>query len=139
MRAPEKTFARARELRRAMTLPEVLLWQALRKGRLAALRFRRQHPIGPYILDFYCPSAHLAVEVDGIAHDTAAQIRHDRNRDAWLARRGIQVLRVVASDVLRDERLEEALLTIEQRAATAPSGSLCSPPPPPGGGGTGSV
>ncbi len=53
MRAPDKTFSRARELRRHMSLPEIVLWQALRKGRLAGLRFRRQHPIGPYILDFY--------------------------------------------------------------------------------------
>jgi very-short-patch-repair endonuclease len=55
VRARNKTFKRARELRREMSLPEVVLWQALRKGRLADLRFRRQHPIGPYILDFYCP------------------------------------------------------------------------------------
>ena len=90
MRAPDKTFRRARELRRAMSLPEIVLWQALRKGRLAGLRFRRQHPIGPYILDFYCPSARLAVEVDGFAHDSAARVRHDDNRQAWLAQRGIR-------------------------------------------------
>jgi very-short-patch-repair endonuclease len=129
MRAPRKTFVRARALRRAVTLPEVLLWQTLRKRRLAGLRFRRQHPIGPYILHFYCPSAHLAVEVDGSAHDTAAQFRHDLHREAWLAKRGVQVLRVVASDVLREERLEGILLTIEQ-AASAPSGSLRKPPSP---------
>jgi Protein of unknown function (DUF559) len=64
MRAPNKAFSRARKLRREMTLPEIVLWQALGKGRLAGLRFRRQNPIGPYILDFYCPSARLAVEVD---------------------------------------------------------------------------
>ena len=66
MRAPDKTIGRARELRRTMSLPEIVLWQALRKGRLAGLRFRRQHPIGPYIFDFYCPSALLAIEVDGL-------------------------------------------------------------------------
>ncbi|HLY47429.1 MAG TPA: endonuclease domain-containing protein [Stellaceae bacterium] len=135
MRAPKITFKRARELRRAMSLPEVVLWQLLRKGRLTRLRFRRQHPIGPYILDFYCPSARLAIEVDGFAHDTAMQVRHDERRDAFLAEHGITVLRVTASDVLRDETLEGALVAIE-RATAAPSGSLRSPPPPQSGGGT---
>src|SRR5690349_13419669 len=102
MRAPNKTFSRARELRRQMSLPEVVLWQALREGRLAGLRFRRQHPIGPYILDFYCPSAHLAVEVDGFAHDTAPRMRHDESRQAWLTQRRVTILRIPASDVLRD-------------------------------------
>src|SRR3954469_10158826 len=69
MRAPLLTFKRARALRRAMTLPEVLLWQALRGGQVGGLRFRRQHPIGHYVLDFYCPALRLAVEVDGAAHD----------------------------------------------------------------------
>jgi very-short-patch-repair endonuclease len=54
-----------------MTLPEVLLWNGLRGGRLEGLRFRRQHPFGPYILDFYCEQAKLAVEVDGMAHRMA--------------------------------------------------------------------
>ena len=135
MRAPKKTFGRAREFRRAMTLPEVVLWQALRKGRLADLRFRRQHPVGPYILDFYCPSACLAVEVDGSAHDTAAQFRHDKRRDVWLAKRSVQVLRITAREVLRDETLEGVLLSIEQ--AATPSTAFGGPPPPPGGGGAG--
>src|SRR5439155_3820713 len=103
--------------------------------RLAGLRVRRQHPIGPYIVDFYCPSARLAIEVDGFAHDTAAAARHDETRQAWLARRGVTVLRVRASDVLRDERLEGILLGIERTIAAAPSGSLRSPPPPRSGGG----
>src|SRR5438552_14782601 len=84
MRAPIKTFSRARELRREMSLPEVVLWQALRKKRLAGLRVRRQHAIGPYILDFYCPSARLAIEVDGFAHNTTAVMRHDERRQVWL-------------------------------------------------------
>ena len=119
-----------------MSLPEVVLWQALRKRRLAGLRFRRQHPIGPYILDFYCPSARLAVEVDGFAHDTAPRVHHDESRQAWLEQRRVTVLRIPASDVLRDERLEAVLLAIERAAACAPSGSLRSPPPPRSGGGT---
>lgn len=117
MRAAQRTFKRARELRGGMTLPEIVLWQALRKGRLAGLRFRRQHPIGPYILDFYCPGARLAVEIDGLAHDDAARVSHDERRDTWLAQRGVRVLRIHAADVLRDERLEGVLLGIEQSAA----------------------
>ena len=123
MRAPDKTVNRARKLRREMSLPEIVLWQALRKRRLPGLRFRRQHPVGPYILDFYCSAAHLAVEVDGLAHDTAAQACHDERRQAWLAQQEIRVLRIRARDVLRDEDLERVLLAIE-RAAAAPSGSL---------------
>lgn len=135
LRAPEVTFSRARKLRSAMSLPEIVLWQALRKGRLAGLRVRRQHPMGPYILDFYCPSARLALEVDGLAHDAQDRQHHDRERDVWLAQRGVRVLRILAADVLRDERLEGVVTAIEQ-AAAAPSGSLRSPPPPPRGGGT---
>ncbi|HEX2256668.1 MAG TPA: endonuclease domain-containing protein, partial [Afifellaceae bacterium] len=96
MRAPVLTFKRARALRRDMSLPEVKLWQHLRRGQLANLRFRRQHPIGPYILDFYCPAARLAVEVDGWVHDNPEQGRHDERRQAWLAGRGIKVLRLAA-------------------------------------------
>ena len=95
-----------------MTLPEVLLWQALRGGRAGGLRFRRQHPIGPYVLDFYCPAARLAVEVDGEAHDIPDQAGHDLRRDAWLAEQGIQVLRVLAADVLDEKRRQGVLDTI---------------------------
>jgi very-short-patch-repair endonuclease len=132
LRAPIKTIARARQLRRALILPEVVLWQALRNGRLTGFRFRRQHPIGPYILDFYCASARLAIEVVGFVHDTAARVRHDDRRGAWLSARGVSVLRVRPSDVLQGERLEAVLAAIEQ-AAGAPSGALCAPPPPQAG------
>jgi very-short-patch-repair endonuclease len=125
MRAPERTFSRARELRRQMSLPEIVLWQALRKGRLAGLRFRRQHPVGPYILDFYCASARLAIEVDGLAHDTAAAARHDERRQAWLVERGVTVLRFSAGDVLQDEKLQAVLVAIE-RALPQPPPARCA-------------
>jgi very-short-patch-repair endonuclease len=139
MRATQRSFSRARELRRQMSLPEVVLWQALRKRRLKGLRFRRQHPIGPYILDFYCESARLGIEVDGFAHDTIMVARRDERRQAWLAQRGVTVLRIPARDVLRDERLEAVLVAIERAASAAPSGALRAPPPPRGGGGTDST
>jgi very-short-patch-repair endonuclease len=135
MRAPDRTFQCARHLRRGMSLPEIVLWQALQKLWLGGLRFRRQHPIGPYILDFYCPSARLAIEVDGFAHDTVAEAHRDARRQEWLAQRGVRVLRLRASDVLKDQNLEGALLGIKEMASIAPSGSLRSPPPPLRGGG----
>jgi very-short-patch-repair endonuclease len=116
MRAPRRTIERARAFRRGMNLPEVVLWQALRQRRLGGLRVRRQHPIGPYILDFYCPAARLAIEVDGFAHDTASRARHDERRRVWLADRGIKVCRVRAGDVLREKSLEHILLDIERAA-----------------------
>ena len=85
MRAPTETFDRARRLRREMTLPEVLLWRALRRKTLGGLRFRKQHAMSQCVLDFYLPSARLAVEVDGEAHDRGANPERDARRDAWLA------------------------------------------------------
>jgi very-short-patch-repair endonuclease len=95
-----------------MTLPEVVLWQALRGRRLEGLRFRRQHPIGPYALDFYCPSARLAIEVDGAAHDGSERAVRDAQRDARLRERAIRVLRFAAADVLDDTALDDILQTI---------------------------
>ena len=96
MRAPEQTFARARRLRREMTLPEVLLWRHLRRKAVDGLRFRRQHPIGNCVLDFFLPSARLAIEVDGLAHAMGDNPARDARRDAWLASRGVRVLRIPA-------------------------------------------
>ncbi len=100
-----------------MTLPEVILWQELRRGRSKGLQFRRQHPIGPYILDFFCPAARLALEIDGSSHDNEQQYQHDERRDEWLAARGINVLRIAAAEVLRDENLAHVMDYIEQTAA----------------------
>jgi very-short-patch-repair endonuclease len=128
VRAPILTLKRARALRKAMTLPEVVLWQALRGGGRNGCRFRRQHPVGPYILDFYCASARLAIEIDGAAHESAVQARHDACRDRWLRDRGVAVLRISASDVLHDEKLEALLRRIAQLAAPS---TACGGPPPP--------
>ncbi len=93
---------RARTLRKAMTAPEVMLWTRLR-GRVADQpTFRRQHPIGAFILDFYCPSARLAVEVDGSTHWNEARGQRDLERDEWLDRHGVTVMRIDASAVYRD-------------------------------------
>lgn len=110
MRSTTKaTVAKARTLRREMSRPEARLWQALRT-RPEGLKFRRQHPVGPYILDFYSPSARLAIEVDGAAHDVGDNPRRDARRDAWLSGRGIRVLRIPAAELYGD--IEPAFLAI---------------------------
>jgi very-short-patch-repair endonuclease len=112
MEAPRRTIQRAKELRRKLTPPEARLWVALRKNSLG-LRFRRQHPIGPYILDFYCDAAKLAVEVDGEGH--LGRVDHDERRDRWLAEHGVSTLRIRAIEV-RDNLLG-VLDTIRRAAA----------------------
>jgi very-short-patch-repair endonuclease len=76
--------ARARAFRKALTPPEARLWVALRKRSADGLRFRRQAPFGPYILDFYDAEHRVAVEVDGAAHHDPEQVAHDERRDAYL-------------------------------------------------------
>ena len=85
-----------------MTEPEVMLWSRLRRRRAGDAVFRRQHPIGPYILDFFCPAAQLAVEVDGHHHGEDAQRAHDTRRDDWLGAQGVAVHRITASSVYED-------------------------------------
>ncbi len=91
----------ARKLRRTMSSPEVLLWQRLR-GSPDGIRFRRQHPVGPYVVDFYCSAARLVIEVDGAIHDDRARAAADVMREAFLVAQGLQVIRLSAADVLRD-------------------------------------
>ena len=99
MAANDKSYKAARRLRKQMSLPEVLLWRLLRK---ASPPLRRQHPIGSYVVDFYCPAARLVIEVDGFAHETGDRPTRDAARDAWLRAQGLDVIRIAARDVLRD-------------------------------------
>ena len=94
----KRTVAKARVLRRAMSLPEVLLWRELKQ---ADLKFRRQHPVGPFVIDFYCPKAKLGIEIDGATHDTEERIRRDAVRDAAIESKGVTVIRIPAAEVLR--------------------------------------
>ena len=84
-----------------MSLPEVLLWQRL-KGSPQGIAFRKQHPIGSYRADFYCPSARLVIEVDGISHDMGDRPMHDEQRTASLETQGYHILRVPAATVLKN-------------------------------------
>ena len=95
-----------------MSPPEARLWRCLKGDQLAGLGFRKQHPIGPYILDFYCDSARLCVEVDGYSHGTGARPERDERRDAWLAAQGIRTLRISVELVLED--VDAAVVTIRQ-------------------------
>ncbi len=91
------SIARARMLRRRATASEQRLWAVLRAGHLGGLKFRRQAPIGAYVVDFFCPALRLVVEVDGAGH---VDSRHDAVRDAWLAQEGYRILRVWNTDVM---------------------------------------
>ena len=93
---------RARALRKTMSEAEVMLWSRLRGRTPDRPTFRRQHPFGSIILDFYCPSARLAVEVDGATHWDDLARKHDEARDRWLASQGVAVVRIPASAIYRD-------------------------------------
>ena len=81
-----------------MTPPELRLWNALRT-RPDGFKFRRQHPVDPFVLDFFCHEAAVAIEVDGMVHSMGDRPDRDARRDAWLAQQGIATLRYAATDV----------------------------------------
>ena len=116
---------RAQLLRKKATEPERILWRQLRNRNFAGYKFRRQHPFDDYVLDFYCPSAKLAVELDGGGHNyQAGQIR-DRTRSEFLARRGVVVLRFWNHQVRRelDSGLQAIWFALDQRQLNNPSPS----------------
>jgi very-short-patch-repair endonuclease len=126
VKATDKAFKIARRFRRELTLPEKLLWARLQGS---PLHFRRQKPVGPYILDFYCARAKLAIEVDGFAHDTGDRPERDEARSAWLQDRGINVLRIPAREILADpDSVADALLRL--CAKPLHHSALPSGPPP---------
>jgi very-short-patch-repair endonuclease len=110
-----------------MTLPEVLLWRVLRR-RPDGFKFRRQHPLGPYILDFYCALSRLAVEVDGMAYDMGQNPARDEARDRWLAARHVKTVRFAAADVQNDLDAV-ARLIISECEERRPSTATRSPSP----------
>ena len=113
----------ARQLRRSATLAEVRLWSRLRRKQLAGFRFRRQHPLGNYIVDFFCPEARLVVEADGGQHgeDNA----HDAARTEWLEKCGYRALRFWNTDILAstEEVLAAILGALRARPPSLPSPS----------------
>ena len=102
-----------------MTPPELRLWNAL-KTRPAGFKFRRQHAFGPYVFDFFCFDAALAVEVDGLSHELGDNPQRDERRDAWCAEQSVRTLRIAAIDV-RDNLegvVSHIVDTCRQRTAT---------------------
>ena len=98
---PIETVKRARKLRSEMSLPETLLWRELRK-RPGGFKFRRQHPADMYVLDFYCASVRLAIEVDGMAHDGIEAAKRDARRSAFLKSQHVATLRIPAKVILEE-------------------------------------
>ena len=92
----------ARELRREMTDEEHLLWSYLRRKQFAGRRFRRQQPVGPYVVDFYCSAAKLIVELDGSQHYEPQHRAYDEARTRWLTANGYSVLRFSNVEFLRE-------------------------------------
>ncbi len=116
----QRKFAKA--LRKTMTDAEQLLWRHLRAHRLCGQKFRRQQPIGPYIVDFVHFGARLVIEADGGQHNGSS---HDAERDAWLQGQGFTVLRFWNHDILQNiEAVLEAILNEIAKGAPSPPAPL---------------
>jgi very-short-patch-repair endonuclease len=118
---PGYTYDLCRRLRQKNTRAEELLWEKLRAKRLNGLKFRRQHPIGRYIADFYCAEAHLVIELDGSVHHIKDQKAYDKVRQEIIEVRGIRVLRIRNKEVERD--IEKTL----KRISLVTSPPFCPP------------
>jgi very-short-patch-repair endonuclease len=129
------TRTKARRLRREMTDAERLLWGQLRQRQIAGLKFRRQHPLGGFIVDFVCIEAGLVIEVDGGQH--GERQCEDEARTAWLNSQGYRVLRFWNNEVLQNlDGVREAIWTELQGHGKSPADTPDDKPfPPPGQGG----
>lgn len=119
---------RARNLRKGMNEYERKLWSLLRMKRLSGFRFRRQHPIGRYTVDFFCASAKAIIEQDGGKHADEEEMYRDLERTRWLQSRGYRVHRVWNIDVIR--RPNDVLEGIYRFLTDPPSGSPQEGSPP---------
>ena len=129
----QRQRGRAKQLRKAMTPAETLLWRYLKASRIDGLGFRRLTPIRNYIVDFVCLAVKLTVELDGESHDVEERQNADQNRDAFFVSEGFQVLRFTNKQVMSN--LEGIVETIRQAAASRASGSPPSLTLPHKGGG----
>lgn len=112
---PEYLLKNARDLRQAQTDAENHLWFYIRNRRLGGYKFKRQYPLAPYILDFYCPEKRLAVELDGGQHFSEEGLAQDAKRDRFVAQEGIQILRFDNRQMLLETEavLERILAVLE--------------------------
>jgi len=122
---PEALLQKAKELRQKQTPAEELLWQCLRANQLHGTKFRRQHNIGQYIVDFYCHAAKLVIELDGGIHEL--QKDQDGDRDTWLTSQGLQVLRFKNEELTQN--LPKILETISQHLFSPSPTPILSPSP----------
>jgi len=129
MQAQRDTRDFAQALRRKLSPPEGLLWRAIKGGKAGGLHFRKQHPLGPYVLDFYCHEVRLCVEIDGASHGMGQQAQRDERRDGWVAEKGVRTLRISASCVLDD--VDDAVRMIVAAASGDDLSSEWKPPPSP--------
>ena len=113
-----------RDLRNNMTKAEIYLWRELKNKKILMMRFLRQYGVGIYIVDFYCPKARLAVEVDGGTHITEEDIQYDKNRQSEIESLGIKFLRFTNDEIYND--LLNVLETIKNKLI-----KLTNPPAPP--------
>jgi len=115
-------MTRARYLRKSATDCERILWRHLRNRKFAAYKFRRQHPLDPYVLDFYCPALKLAIELDGSDHDTRAREKRDQSREEFLSEQGIAIIRFWNHQVREelDSVLDAIWLALENRGNPSP-------------------
>jgi len=118
VRARTRLILNAKAMRRSGTLAEQRIWSWLRGRRFSGYKFRRQYPIPPYILDFYCASLKLAIELDGEQHMTPWMNSYDSARTTYLQQRGIEVVRIPNVLLIRDALLVEEIIrsAIEQAA-----------------------
>src|SRR3954463_12815095 len=117
MRAPAATINNARRLRRQLSAPEAQLWIRLRTRAPGRPVFRRQHPIGPYVLDFYCAKARLAIEIDGASHDFGDRPQRDAQRDVWLKANGITVVHIPAAELQYElEQIADSIVRLALEA-----------------------
>ncbi len=114
----------ARELRRRQTPAERILWNQLRSARTSGSTFRRQHPIGPYIVDFVCLEKKLVLEIDGGQHNEPGISRRDRERTIWLESEGYKVLRFWNNDVIANA---DGVVTVILQAVGLTPSSRSSP------------
>ncbi|KQS93256.1 hypothetical protein ASG21_03255 [Chryseobacterium sp. Leaf394] len=108
--APESSFVKAKALRKDETQAEKILWAKLRNNQLKGYKFRRQHPIGLYIVDFYCHQLKLVIEIDGDYHNIQEQIEKDKERTQNLETDGLHLIRFTNKDVM--ENLEKIISEI---------------------------
>jgi len=132
------TTERAQALRHAMTGPELALWDLIRDKRMMGAKFRRQHPFGPFILDFFCQEKLLALELDGITHRGDEARQYDAERDAWIARHGVHTVRIANDAVLSNPTgvAEHIRRVLESRPAAGALKPTPLPPPSGRGGAT---